>query len=87
MLLPTKRGTLTACRGVASYPPLETTNMKNEESRIDSQSMRMCSSKKWGRLDKPPRIYWATGLKSLGISPLKNFELQMAVFVDIKRLQ
>ena len=47
ILLPTKRGTLTACRGVASYPSLEMTNKKNEESRIDSQSMRMSSSKKW----------------------------------------
>ena len=60
MLLPTKKGTLTTCRGAASYPPLEMMNMKNEESRIDSQSMRTCSSKKQGGGWISP--LWFTGL-------------------------
>ena len=43
--------------------------MKNEESRIESQGMRVCSSKNVGILDNPPRIYQATALDSLVISP------------------
>ena len=53
--------------------------MKNEDSRIDSQGMRACSSKNGGMLDKPPRIYWAIALDSLRILPLQNFELLMTV--------
>ena len=59
---PLKRGILATCRGVVSYPPLEMMKMKiNQETRIDSQSMRMCSSKKQGELDEPPKFllgYW-----------------------------
>ena len=46
---------LAACRGVVSYPPLNTMKTKtNQETRTDSQSTRTCSSKKKGELDKPP---------------------------------
>ena len=47
ILPPTKRGTLTTHRRVASYSLLEMTKMKTrQETRIDSQSRRMCSLKK-----------------------------------------
>ena len=62
------------------------TNMENEESRIDSQGTRACSSKKRGRLDKPPRIYWATGLNGLRISPPIKLQTANDSIVNNKRL-
>ena len=38
MLLPTKRGTHAACRGVASYPLLETMNTRNEETESTARA-------------------------------------------------
>ena len=86
MLLPTKRGTHATYRGVTSYPPLEMMNMKNEGTRIDSQSMRMCSSKKQGgSWMNPLRFTESTGLNNLGISPpLQNSKLQMTVLLIMK---
>ena len=64
MLLPTKRGTLAACRGVASYPP-----MKKPESATRAWGCAL-TKKTGGMLDKPPRIYQAIALDSLEISSL-----------------
>ena len=63
MLLPTKRGTLTTCRGVAPYP-----SMKKPESTAMVQGHAV--QKMGGMLDKPPKIYWAIALDSLRILPL-----------------
>ena len=48
----------------------------NEETRIDSQSTRMCSSKKQGgSWINPLHFTWATGLIIPGISPPSNSKL------------
>ena len=54
------RGTYTDCRGVALYPI-------NNQTRFDSQGMRMCSSKECGAMHDPqnPKL-------SLEIAPKCN---------------
>ena len=52
------RGTYTDCRGVALYP-------LNNQIRIDSQHMRMCSSKNRGVMQEPqnPKLSLEIALK------------------------
>ena len=55
-------------------PPVEGGSIpSHEETRIDSQGMRVCSSKMMGgKLDRPPKMYLVTALGSLRISPFKT---------------
>ena len=54
------RGTYTDCRGVALYP-------LNSQTRINSQCMRTCSSKKGGLYMHPWKIPQTITINSLGM--------------------
>ena len=68
-------------------PSIEEDIMKpNQETRINSQSMRTCSSKKRGQLDEPPSVIWAAGFNSLRISPPTNLQTAIDSIVANKEL-
>ena len=78
MLLPTKRGTLAACRGVALYPPLEIMKNENEQGNQNQQPDHedVVPYKKGANWRNPLSVAWATGLNSLRIPSPQVSKLQ-----------
>ena len=89
MLPPTERGTLTTCRGMASYPLLEMMKMKiTKKPEMTASAWGCALPRNRGDIWRNPlSVIQTTGLNGLMVPPPSKLQTAIDSIVNNKRLQ